>query len=87
MFCSFFQKWWNLLYKRFPLWELHAWELQLREIKDFNAWIDNKPIFDQSIKNKQEAYESFLKCQETKTVQQKIYWLTCIIKIITKSLA
>ena len=29
----------------------------LVEIKDINALIDNQPFFDQSIKNKQEAYE------------------------------
>ena len=27
----------------------------LVEIKDFNALIDNKPFFDQPLKNKQEA--------------------------------
>ena len=31
--------------------------MPLVEIKDFNALIDNKPFFDQPIKNKQEAYE------------------------------
>ena len=31
--------------------------MPLVEIKDFNALIDNKPFFDQSVKNKQEAYE------------------------------
>ena len=29
------------------------------EIKDFNALNDNKPFFDQPIKNNQEAYECF----------------------------
>ena len=27
---------------------------------DFNAWIDNKPIFDQPVKNKQEACEKLI---------------------------
>ena len=27
----------------------------LVEIKDFNAFIDNKPFFDEPVKNKQEA--------------------------------
>ena len=27
------------------------------EIKDFNVLIDNKPFFDQPVKNKQEVYE------------------------------
>ena len=31
--------------------------IALIEIKDFNALIDNKPFFDQPVKNKQEAYE------------------------------
>ena len=31
--------------------------MPLVEIKDFNALFDNKPFFDQSVKNKQEAYE------------------------------
>ena len=35
--------------------------MPLVEIKDFNAWIDNKPIFDEPVKSKQEAYE---KCKE-----------------------
>ena len=28
----------------------------LVEIKDFNTFIDNKPVIDQPVKNKQEAY-------------------------------
>ena len=31
------------------------------EIKDCNALIDNKPFFDQPVKNKQEAYEKLIK--------------------------
>ena len=30
------------------------------EIKDFNALIDNKPFFDQPVKNKQESYEKLI---------------------------
>ena len=30
--------------------------MQLVEIKEINALIDNKPIFEQSVKKKQEAY-------------------------------
>ena len=30
------------------------------EIKYFNALVGNKLIFDQSVKNKQEAYEKFI---------------------------
>ena len=31
--------------------------------------IDNKPFFDQSIKNKQEAYKKLLKYQEVMAIQ------------------
>ena len=34
--------------------------MQLVEIKDFNALINNKTFFDQPIKNKQEAYEKLI---------------------------
>ena len=34
--------------------------MSLVEIKDFNALIDNKPFFDQPVKNKQEAYEKII---------------------------
>ena len=34
--------------------------MSLVEIKDFNALTDNKPIFDQSIKNKQQAYKKLV---------------------------
>ena len=35
--------------------------MPLLEIKDFNAFIDNKPFFDQLVKNKQEVYENLTK--------------------------
>ena len=34
--------------------------MPLVEIKDFNVLIDNKPFFDQQVKNKQEAYEKLI---------------------------
>ena len=34
--------------------------MPLVEIKDFNALIDNKPFFDQPVKNKQETYEKLI---------------------------
>ena len=34
--------------------------IPLLKIKDFNVLINNKPFFDQFIKNKQEAYEKFV---------------------------
>ena len=35
--------------------------MSLVEMKDFNALIENKPVFDQPVKNKQEAYEKPIK--------------------------
>ena len=40
---------------------LDQYYMPLVEIKDFNALIDNKPFFDQPVKNKQEAYEKLSK--------------------------
>ena len=34
--------------------------MPLVEVKDFNALIDNKPFFDQPVKNKQETYEKLI---------------------------
>ena len=31
--------------------------IPLVEIKDFNTLTNNKPVFDQPVKNKQESYE------------------------------
>ena len=31
--------------------------MPLKQIEDFNALYDDKPIFDHPVKNKQEAYE------------------------------
>ena len=39
---------------------LNNYYMPLVEIKDFNALIDNKPFFDQSVKTKQEAYEKLV---------------------------
>ena len=35
--------------------------MPLVEINEFNALIDNKPFFDQLVKNKQEGYEKLIK--------------------------
>ena len=35
--------------------------MPLIEIKDVNTLIDNKPFFDQPVKNKHEAYEELVK--------------------------
>ena len=34
--------------------------MPLVEIKEFNALVDNKPFFDQPVKNKQETYENLV---------------------------
>ena len=47
--------------------------MPLVEIKDFNALIDNKPFFDQPVKNKQEAYENLSKCHAMMTTQQETH--------------
>ena len=47
--------------------------MPLVENKGLNALIDNKPIFDKPVKNKQEAQEKSSKCQEIMTIKQEIY--------------
>ena len=50
--------------------------MPLAEIKDFNALIDNKPSFDQPIKNKHitnKCLKNLLKCQEKMIIQQQTY--------------
>ena len=34
--------------------------MPLVEINDFNALIDNRPVFDQAVKSKQEGYEKII---------------------------
>ena len=46
--------------------------MSLVEMKDFNALIENKPVFDQPVKNKQEAYEKPIKMSKMTTAQQQI---------------
>ena len=58
----------------------------LVEIKDFNALINNKPFFDQPGKSKQEAYENPIEMSRMMIIQQEIYQIICIIKIIINSL-
>ena len=57
------------------LWEdsLNKCYMPLVEIKDFDALIDNKPFFDQPVKNKQEAYENLSKCHAMMTTQQETH--------------
>ena len=42
--------------------------IPLVEIKSFNSLIYNKPFFDQSVKNKEEAMTKLSKCQERMTI-------------------
>ena len=39
---------------------LDEYYMLLVDIKDFNVLIDNKPFFDQLVKNKQEAYKKLV---------------------------
>ena len=34
--------------------------MPLVEMKDFNTLVDNNPLFDQTVKNKQESYEKLV---------------------------
>ena len=46
--------------------------MPLVKIKYFSALIENKPIFDQPVKDKKRM-KTLLKCQEMMTIQQEIY--------------
>ena len=50
--------------------------MQLVEIKDFNALIDNKPFFDHPIKNKQEVYDKLIKMSrnDDSTIKNLLYF-------------
>ena len=56
--------------------------MTLVEIKDFNALIDNKPFFDQPVKNKQEAYEKLIECQRTMILEHEIIRLFVSSKLL-----
>ena len=47
--------------------------MPLIEIKNFNALIDNKPFFDQPVKNKQEAYEKVIEISRNDDYTAGIY--------------
>ena len=47
--------------------------MPLEEIKYCNVLIDNKPLFDQPVKNKQEVYEKLIEMSKMMTTQQEIY--------------
>ena len=57
--------------------------MPLVEIKDFNALIDNKTLFDQLVKTRNnKRMKNLSKCQELMIIQQKIYKIFRVIKII-----
>ena len=41
----------------------HKYYMLFVKTKYFNVLIQNKPFFDQPVKNKQEAYEKLVECQ------------------------
>ena len=45
--------------------------MPLVEIKDSNALIDSQPLFDQPVKNKQEAHEKLLEMSKTNDTATK----------------
>ena len=53
------------------------------EIKDFNVLIDGKPFFEIPVNNKEEAYEAIIEMSKKMIIQQVIYWIINISKIIT----
>ena len=60
--------------------------MPLVEIKDFNALIDNKPFFDQPVKNKQKAYEKLIEISRNNDYTIGNLLDFHIIKIIINSL-
>ena len=59
--------------------------IPLCETEHFNALIDNKPFFDQPVKNKQETCEKLVEMSRN-DIQQEAYSFICIIKTIINSL-
>ena len=60
--------------------------IPLVEIKDFYTLIDNKPFFDQPVKNKQEAYEKLIEMSRGDDYTTGDLLDFSIIKIIINSL-
>ena len=61
--------------------------MSLVAIKDFNALVDNKPFFDQPVKNKQEAYEKLIEISRNDDYTTGNLLDYLIIKIIINLLA
>ena len=47
--------------------------MPLVEIKEVNALIGNKPVFDHPVKSKQKAYEKTYQNVKKMTIQMEIY--------------
>ena len=56
------------------------------EIKDFNTLMDNKSLFDQPVKDKQEAYEKLLKMSQNDDYTTGNLLHICVIENIINSL-
>ena len=61
--------------------------MPLIKMKDFNALIDNKPFFDQPVKNKEEAYEKLMEMSRNNDKTAGYFSNFCIIKNIINLLA
>ena len=55
--------------------------MSLAEISSFNVLIDNKPFFDQPVKNKQEVYQKLVKMSRNNEHTTENLLDYCIIKI------
>ena len=47
--------------------------MSLVEIKDFNALIENKPFFDQPVKDKHKAYEKLVEMSRNNDYTTEFY--------------
>ena len=61
--------------------------MPLVEIKYLIALTDNKPFFDQSVRNKQKEYEKLVEMSKNNDYKTGNYMIICIIKIIINFLA
>ena len=63
------------------------YHMPLAEIKYLIALTDNKPFFDQSVRNKQKEYEKLVEMSKNNDYKTGNYMIICIIKIIINFLA
>ena len=61
--------------------------MPLVEIKYLIALTDNKPFFDQSVRNKQKEYEKLVEMSKNNDYKTGNYMIICIIKFIINFLA